>query len=330
MKKVFVNIPKGFRNDSFITPAVKEKLAGIVDVTYNENEKALGGEELKKALAGFDAVITGWGQPKIMRDDLDTVKIIVHTGGTVGGIVDLGVFDGDVTVLSGNDFYSESVAEGVISYMLFALRKMGSYSQLIKNCDWTWEAKTEGLLGQSVGLVSLGAISKKLIPMLKPFTKDIKVYSTRPNPDTAKEMGFTYAGLDEIFKTCKIVSVHTAMNSETRHMINKHHFDLLSDGALFINTSRGGVIDEVALCDALKENRFTALLDVYDPEPPKADNPLLKLDNTILFPHMAGPTYDRREKITLALIDDMMRFFGGETPKNIVTKEVAQKMTVVG
>lgn len=328
MKKVFVNIPKGFRNDSFITPAVKEKLGALVEVKYNESEKPLAKEELKNAIDGCDAIITGWGQPRIHACDLGSVKLIAHTGGTVGGIVDLDVFDTDVTVLSGNDYYAESVAEGVISYMLFALRKMGFYSSEMKSKKWTWEAKTEGLLGQSVGLISLGAISKKLIPMLKCFTDNIKVYSTHPNPELAEKMGFTYASLDDIFKTCKVVSVHTAKNDETYHMINKHHFDLLSDGVLFVNTSRGAVIDEAALCEALRENRFTALLDVYESEPPKEDNPLYALDNAIIFPHMAGPTYDRREKITMALIDDMMRYFDGKEPQNVVTKEVAAKMTI--
>ena len=328
MKTIFVNVPKGFRNDSFITPAVKAKLEGFARVKYNETEKALQGEELGKALVGCDAVITGWGQPNMRPCDLGDAKIIMHTGGTVGGIVDMEVFDSDVTVLSGNSYYAESVAEGVISYMLFALRKMGFYSQMIKKGEWTWEAKTEGLLGQSVGIVSLGAISKKLIPMLHAFTDDIKVYSTHPNPELAEKMGFKYAELDDIFKTCKIVSVHTAKNDKTFHMINKHHFDLLSRGALFVNTSRGAVIDEAALCEALRENRFTALLDVYESEPPKADSPLLTLDNAILFPHMAGPTYDRREKITLALIDDVIRIFNGEKAQNVVTKEIAQKMTI--
>lgn len=328
MNTIFVNIPKGFRKDSFITPAVREKLGSLVNVKYNETDKALGGEELNRALKGCDAVITGWGQPRMRLCDLGDAKLIIHTGGTVGGIVDMEVFDSDVTVISGNSYYAESVAEGVIAYMLFALRKMGYYANELKSGRWYWESMTEGLLGQSVGLVSLGAISRRLIPMLRVFTNDIKVYSTHPDPETAEKLGFKYAELDDIFKTCKVVSVHTAKNDETYHMINKHHFDLLADGALFINTSRGAVIDEAALCEALKENRFTALLDVYESEPPKEDNPLFKLDNAIIFPHSAGPTYDRREKITLALIDDAMRFFDGKTPENIVTKEVAKKMTI--
>ena len=327
--RIFVNIPEGFRNNSFITPDVRKRLESIAEVRYNGSSEALGGDALKKELADCDAVITGWGQPLITTDMLGSVKIIVHTGGTIGGIVDLGVFDTDVTVLSGNNYYAESVAEGVVAYMLYALRKMPYYGSIIRKGEWTWEAKSEGLLGQSVGIISLGAISRRLIPMLRAFRCDIKVYSTHPDPETAKAMGFTYAGLDEIFKTCKIVSVHTAKNDETYHMINKHHFDLLKDGALFINTSRGTVIDEAALAEALKENRFTALLDVYDPEPPKADNPLIERENVHLFPHMAGPTYDRREKITLALIDDVVDFFDGKTPDDIVTKAVAERMTVV-
>jgi phosphoglycerate dehydrogenase-like enzyme len=184
------------------------------------------------------------------------------------------------------------------------------------------------LIGQSVGIVSYGAISSRLIPKLRLFTDKIKVYSTHEDEELAKREGFTYATLEEIFKTCKIVSVHTAKNPETHHMINRRHFDMLADGALFINTSRGAVIDEQALIDTLKENRFQALLDVYETEPPAADNELRNLDNVTLFPHMAGPTYDMRERITGYLIDDIVRFEKGEKVENEVTKAVAEQMTI--
>ena len=122
--------------------------------------------------------------------------------------------------------------------------------------------------------------------------------------------------------------MHTAKNPETFHMINKKHFDMLMDGAIFINTSRGAVIDEKALIEALKENRFKALLDVYEKEPPEKEYELLKLDNVMLFPHMAGPTYDMRERITRYLIDDAVRFEKGEALQNEITKEIALQMTI--
>ena len=327
--KIFVNIPEGFRNNSFITPAIKDYLKKVGEVTYNNSSSPLGGDELGYALKDADVVITGWGQPIISKENIGNVKLIVHTGGTVGGIVDIGVFDLGVTVISGNNYYAESVAEGTLSYMLYALRNMGHYGSIIKNGEWTWEARTEGLIGQSVGIVSYGAISSRLIPKLRLFTDKIKVYSTHEDEALAKREGFSYATLDEIFSTCKIVSVHTAKNPETYHMINKKHFDMLRDGALFINTSRGAVIDEQALIEALKENRFKALLDVYETEPLKEDNELRSLSNVMLFPHMAGPTYDMRERITGYLIDDIVRFEKGEKLRNEITKEVAIQMTIV-
>lgn len=298
------------------------------EITYNPCPQALGGRELSGFLQDKDVILTGWGQPCIKTEDLGSVKLIAHTGGTIGGIVDEKVFDTDVSVISGNQYYAESVAEGVLAYMLYALRRLGHYEQELKEGTWAWDAGTEGLLGKCVGIISYGAISSRLIPMLKLFTDKIKVYSTHENAETAKRMGFTYASLEEIFATCDIVSVHTAKKKETFHMIRKKHFDLLREGALFVNTSRGAVIDEAALAECLREKRFRALLDVYEKEPLPADSPLRSLDNVMLFPHMAGPTYDRREKITEALLEDIARFEAGEEMENRVTKEVALQMTV--
>ena len=134
--------------------------------------------------------------------------------------------------------------------------------------------------------------------------------------------------LDEIFAECDVVSVHTAKNPQTIHMIGKRQFELLKDGALFINTARGAVINEAELVEALKKKNFTAVLDVYEKEPLEESNPLRSLDNVILFPHMAGPTYDMREKITNALINDLIAIDKGEKSPNEITKETALRMTI--
>ena len=105
--KIFVNIPDGFRNNSFITDRIRKTLSEIADVRYNTTAKPLFSKELAEQLKDADAVITGWGQPLIKKEDLGSVKIIAHTGGTIGGIVDPDVFDSGVTVLSGNNYYAE-------------------------------------------------------------------------------------------------------------------------------------------------------------------------------------------------------------------------------
>jgi phosphoglycerate dehydrogenase-like enzyme len=239
------------------------------------------------------------------------------------------VFDAKVKVLSGNRHYAESVAEGVLGYMLFELRKMGHFSFGLKNGVWPegGDAYTEGLLGQTVGIISLGQVSRILMKLLKPFRVKIKVYSTRRDMAFAEEAGFSYADLDEIFSTCKIISVHTARTPKTIKMLGKKHFQLIKEGGIFINTARGEVIDEDALIEELKKKRFRALLDVYNEEPLPPDSPLPGLDNLTLFPHQAGPTVDRRAAITGYLIDDIEAFFGGGEMYNEITRETAERMT---
>lgn len=326
--KIFVNIPDGFRNNSFITERIKKKLSDVADVCYNKTSKPLFSKELAEKLKDADAVITGWGQPLIKKEDLGNVKIIAHTGGTVGGIVDLEVFDSGVTVISGNNYYAESVSEGVIAYMLYGLRNLGHYENELRSGKWIWDTKTKGLINRSVGLISYGAISSRVIPKLRLFTDDIRVYSTHKSAAIAEKECFKYADLDEIFAECDVVSVHTAKNPQTIHMIGKKQFDLLKDGALFINTSRGAVINELELIDAIRKKNFTAVLDVYEKEPIDENNPLRSLENVILFPHMAGPTYDMREKITNALIDDLTMIEKGGKSPNEITKDMALRMTI--
>ena len=133
---------------------------------------------------------------------------------------------------------------------------MGYYENELRSGQWTWDTKTKGLLNRSVGLISYGAISSRVIPKLRLFTDDIRVYSTHKNAEIAQKEGFKYAELDEIFAECDVVSVHTAKNPQTIHMIGKKQFELLKDGALFINTSRGAVIKELELIEALKNKNF--------------------------------------------------------------------------
>ena len=330
---ILLGMPADEIRDSFVDTAAFERLNKLGNLIINQNAEPYTREGLSKALKNTDIIMTGWGYCQTLLDksmlDGSPLKLIAHTGGSVGQILDMNVYDTDVNVISGNYYYAESVAEGVLAYMLFMLRKMDFYSGNLKSGVWLEgpDSRTEGILDQTVGIVSVSTISKILMQMAKPFRMKFKVFSTRPDERLAKELGFSYAGLDEIFETCKIVSVHTALNEHTRHMIGKDLFAKLQDDSVFINTSRGAILDETALIEALKKNRFRALLDVYEVEPLPKDSPLLKLDNLTAFPHQAGPTTDRRPRITHAIIDDIEKFIDGKKMENIITKEVAQKMT---
>ena len=322
--KTFINVGYDLRA-KFFRPETIARLESLGEVTMCPGHP-LKDDELKAQLTGVDLLLTGWGQRLVKLEHLGDVKVVAHTGGTVGGIIDEGVFEADIPVLSGNQYYAESVAEGVIAYMLFALRNMGYYSSELKAGRWQ-PTDTKGLLDRSVGIVSLGAISKLVIKHLRSFRCTVKVYSTRRDPALAEELGFTYATLDEIFETCDIVSIHTARTPQTYHMIGAQHFAKMKEGSLFLNTARGEVVDEAALLEALKTGRFHAVLDVYDQEPLPADHPLISSPNVTLFPHQCGPTYDRLDYIVNRLIDDTLSYLAGGEMKNRIPLEVARRMT---
>ena len=328
MKKVLVTIPQNAVLETFFPSSVREKLERSFQVEYNPSTAQFSREELRDKLRGFDAVMTGWGTRMLDEGVLQgngRLRLIVHTGGTVGNLVDAYAYDHGIRVFSGNKLYAESVAEGTIAYMLMAQRRLPDYINRVRGGAWRTEADVwEGLLDKTVGIVGLGTISTILIRMLQIFRVKLRVFSNYDLPDDlVRDYHCQQATLQEIFSTCDIVSVHSALNDQNRGLIRKEHFDLLRDGALFINTSRGDVVDEAAMIEALRENRFRAVLDVYHQEPLASDSPLRTLPNVLPVPHMAGPTLDRRPLITSALIDEMIHFFQGES---VFSLEIDQKM----
>lgn len=333
--KLFVSIP-GNTNvmSTFVDESVKKYLEERFEVTYSPLDRQIQPEEIRQYAGDADAIMTGWGHPMITGKDLENtgIKLIVHTGGSVGSLVDETVYDRGVRVLSGNNMYADSVAEGVLAYMFTALRQIPDYINRVREGGWRYVTDyNEGLLDQTVGIVGTGAISTRVIKLLKPFGVTLKIYSGYPI-DVAflEENNAVQASLEEIFSTCKIVSLHSAMNERTRGMIGKEHFDLLQDGALFVNTARGRIVREEEMIEALKENRFRAILDVYYQEPLELDSELRKLPNVYCMPHACGPTIDRRPIITKRLADNMVLFSEGKEMDLEISREYAKRMTVGG
>lgn len=333
--KLFVSIPGNTEvMRTFVSEDVKKYLEERFEVVYSTLDRQIKPEEIALYAGDADAIMTGWGHPMITGDVLQntSIKLIVHTGGSVGSLVDQAVYEKGVKVISGNNMYADSVAEGVLAYMFTALRKIPDYVNSIRNGGWKLGADySEGLLDQTVGIVGMGAISKRVIKLLKPFNVSLKLYSGYPI-DSAflEENHAVQASLEEIFSSCKIVSLHSSMNEKTKGMIGKEHFDLLQDGAVFINTARGRIVREEEMIEALKKNRFRAILDVYYQEPLAQDCELRKLPNVYCMPHMAGPTTDRRPVITKRLADNMVKFEKGQEMDLEISREYAKRMTVGG
>jgi phosphoglycerate dehydrogenase-like enzyme len=176
------------------------------------------------------------------------------------------------------------------------------------------------LFGKTLGIVGLGTIGKKVARLARAFGMRVEYYDiVRLSEDAEDALGVRFRLLNELFGSADVVSLHVPLNESTRHMIGQRELARMKPTAILINTSRGPVVDEAALGRALGAGRlFGAGLDVFDPEPPLADNPLLKLDNVVLTAHFAGPTWDNHVARFRNAFDNVQRVARGEAPLWVV------------
>lgn len=328
---ILVTQPEGQVKDTFFTTAEIDKLHSIGNVTWNPSSKQFSRDDLREKLRGIDVCISGWGCERFdefVLQNADKLKIIAHTGGSVSTIVSDELYERGIKVISGNWIYAESVAEGVLAYILASLRELPYYNSLVQNGGWRTEFfHNESLLDQTVGLVGFGSVAKYLVEMLKPFRTEIKVYDPYVTDILLKEYGVVRAELEEIFRDSKIISLHVPQIPETFHMVDKELLESMQEGALIINTARGSVIDENALAEVLQAGKIKAVLDVYEEEPLPSDSKLRGLSNAILIPHMGGPTIDRRRFVTAELIKDIESFMEGGSMRFEISKGYAAAMS---
>jgi lactate dehydrogenase-like 2-hydroxyacid dehydrogenase len=130
-----------------------------------------------------------------------------------------------------------------------------------------------------------------------------------------KELGAERVELDELLARSDFVSLHAPLNAQTRHLVGAAAFSRMKDTAILVNTARGGLVDERALCEALVQGRLGgAGLDVFDPEPPDADNPLLGLSQVVLAPHLGSATVSAREAMAALAVDNLLAVLGDRPP----------------
>lgn len=330
--KTFIAIKNDETRATFLTPENMALLKSFGEVREISGE--LSAQNAAAQIGDSDIYMTCWGSPRLEKAVLDSapnMKLLVHLCGTVVPFVSEEMYKKGIRVISGNAFFARSTAEGALAYILAAQRSIPFYStELKENRHWKCEnAPNMSLIGKTVGLVSFGAVARNLAEMLQPFGVKLLVYDIVPIPEELKErFGITQVSLDELFSTADIISVHTPLNSETHRLIGAELFDKIKPDALFVNTSRGGIIDQNALIKALGSGRFRAVLDVYEQEPPAPDCRLYSAPNLIMMPHMGGPTLDLRSRIAEALIREAHGFIDcSEKLKNEIKQENAFTMS---
>lgn len=252
--------------------------------------------------------------------------LAVSTTGAGYDIVDVDACnEAGVLVVNQAGSNSESVAQHVLGLML-ALTKQIVQSDKRMRRDaggWTrWDFQGRELTGRTLGIVGLGNVGRRVSTHAKPFGMRVIACDPYITGDDFRERGAERVDLDDVFRDADFVSINCPLTDETRGMVGARHYALMKPTAYFITTARGGIHDEAALAEALAAGRLAgAGLDVFDPEPPPLDHPLLKLDNVVVSPHNAGVTDDCLYNMAVYAAEQWITIFKGQRPPRLINPE---------
>jgi len=261
---------------------------------------------------------------KRVIENLQKTKIIVRCGVGVDNIdVEAATKKG---ILVANVIYDVTdVADHAVSLILSLIRKIPWADRKVKKNIWDWKnmRPISRLKGKTVGIIGFGRIGRKVAQRLKGFEVEIIAYDPYVSMEVFNKYGVKRVDFENLISEADIITIHTPLTNETRHMIGEKEFKSMKRNAIIVNTSRGGVIDEKALYKALKEKWIAgAGLDVMEKEPPEKDNPILKLDNVIVTPHMAWYSENSFNEVRKIAAEEVARALTGQTPINLVNKNV--------
>jgi len=228
------------------------------------------------------------------------------------------------------DVLTETVADFTVCLMLAAARRLVEADRYTRDGKWkTWEPLL--LAGQDIhhatlGLIGLGRIGAAVARRAQGFGMQVLYYDVVRREDLERSLSITYRSLDDVLRDSDVISVHVPLSEQTRHLIGRAQFALMKNTAVFVNTSRGPVVDQAALTQALASRRiFAAGIDVFEQEPVSPDDPLLKLDNVIVVPHIASASIPTRIRMATLAAENLVAVLQGKRPPNPVNPEVLAK-----
>ncbi len=216
----------------------------------------------------------------------------------------------------------ETTADTAFMLLLAAARRLGESERTLRAGRWEWWGPKlfvgVDVWGKTLGIVGMGRIGQAVARRGRGFGMEILYHNRSRNEGAENELDARYADLDELLETADFVSVHTPLTEETRHLIGPEELEKMKPTAVLVNTSRGPVVDEGALADALADGRiFAAGLDVYEEEP-KVHPKLLGLENAVLAPHIGSGSRETRDGMAVLAAENIVAVLSGGEPKTPV------------
>ena len=289
---------------------------------YEAGEDGEVYRQLGESLGDVDGLIISSGIPQIdagIMDSAPGLKIIGELqGDRFAGRIDVeAAWERGIRTIDTTNGSSYPVAEWALALILISLRNAGQHFRRIisgtmgRFGDWTDRGFLNGeLTGKRVGLIGCGHIGRRLIKLLRPFETEIWVHDPYLAAEMADAVGFLKTSLDNVLSQCDVIVCLVPQTPATEGMIGRRELDLIPDGRVFVNVSRGPVVDSDALVTRLKRGGLVAGLDVFDPEP-FGDHEITQLENVFLSPHIAGVLASSFRRMFKLMVDEFERFFNG-------------------
>ena len=307
-----------------IHPAGADRIAAAHDVITPEQ-----GTADPRIEATTIIVIRTTELPEALIARMPELKLIVKHGAGVDNIpIPFATSRGVMVANTPGGNNSTAVAEGAVTLMLAVLRRVREMDAVVRENRWDerWKTRLSDLTEARVGLIGFGRIARCTAKICGAgFGAEIAAHDPMIPPDDIRAAGATPMDLPELLAWSDVISIHVPLTDTTRNLIGAGQLALMRKGAVIVNTSRGGIIDEEALASALRADQIGgAGIDVFEHEPPRPDNPLFSLPNIVLGPHVAGVTEASMKGMALACADVIDTVLAGKRPATLLNPEVCK------
>jgi len=300
-------------------PAMKKLRAFAESLVFNQEGRPLTEDELIPLLEGCDGCIAGLDRFTAKAIESAPKLKVISRYGTGVDRVDLAAAKArNVVVCNTPGANSQAVADLTFGMFLSLARRLPVLDKKTREGQWPRSIGVE-LQGKTLGLLGLGAVGKAVARRAAGFSMKIIAHDPFVDKAQAEANGVLMADFDAVVRAADFLSLHMPLTEQTRYVISADAMKSMKKGAFIVNTSRGGLIDETAAYDLLKEGRLGGLgLDVYETEPPPRGSPLFELENVVVTPHTAARTAEATQAMADMSVQNLIEELSGRSCGNAV------------
>ena len=310
------------------------RLGRMCEIVAAEPLREFSSAQARAVLAETEVLVTGWGCPRISGEVLAAapkLRLVAHAAGTVKSLIDPVAYERGIAVTNAVEANAVPVAEFTLAAIIMANKQVLRFRDLYRqdHARGSSHALMDEPIGnyrRTIGIIGASRIGRRVIALLQNLDCSVLLHDPFVGAEDPLTEMAELTGLDALMARSDVISLHAPSLPATRGMIGARHFRAMRDGATFINTARGALVDEAALLAELRTGRICAVIDVTDPEIPIAGSAFYDLPNVLLTPHIAGAVGSERSRLGRLVADEVQRFIAGEPLQYAVDPHLLERL----